>query len=169
MGRDCARREGDIPTNRDPGCDDGVQTGRAVLLAGDSHRRGRAVSLSVEPVFHAEAGDFLEVHEVAREERRVVGDADGGDFHAHRAGAETEALQRGKAGGCLVVEGKDGELRKAEEAVQESTITENLPRPAGSRLMAARQPCVISCGVMTVMKKSASRPAARLRSTRAIS
>ena len=34
------------------------------------------MSLPVEPVLHTEAGDFLEVHEVAAEEVGVVGDAD---------------------------------------------------------------------------------------------
>ena len=58
-------------------------------------------------------------------------DADGGDFQVHRASANTLVLQFGETVRALVVEGQDGELRKTEEAVQESAIRESLPQSRG--------------------------------------
>ncbi len=44
------------------------------IAAGGGAARLRA---SVQPILHAQAGDFLEIHEVAREQQRVVREADG--------------------------------------------------------------------------------------------
>lgn len=61
---------------------------------------------SVEPILHTEAGDFLEVHEVAAEEEGVVGDADGGDFEVHRSDADALGLEAVKNCDGVVIKWK---------------------------------------------------------------
>ena len=70
------------------------------------------MSLLIQPVLHAEAGDFLEVHEVAAEEEGVVGDADCGDFEVHRADADALGLESVENVCSVGIKRENGKLRE---------------------------------------------------------
>ena len=86
---------------------------------------------SIQPVLDTQARYFLKIADVAGEQGGVVGETDGGDFQIHRPDADALLLQPGKLLRSFVVEGKDGEFGKAEEAVLKAAIREDLPRPRG--------------------------------------
>ncbi len=77
---------------------------------------------SVEPVFDAEAGDFLEIYEVAAEEEGVVGDANGGDFEVHRADADALSLEAVESVCGIGIKREDGKFRECFDARLEACV-----------------------------------------------
>ena len=65
---------------------------------------------SIQPVLHAQAGDVFKVQHVAREQRGLMRQADGGDFEIHRPGARMPVFQPVKDLRGPGVEGKNGKL-----------------------------------------------------------
>ena len=77
---------------------------------------------SVEPVFHAQAGDFLEIHEVAGAQRCVMGHADGGDFQVHRADANARVAEAVKGVRRRGIEEQDREFDERLDAAVQPAI-----------------------------------------------
>ena len=67
---------------------------------------------SVQPVLHAQAGHLVKIDEVAREQRHVVREANGGDLQIHRADADPLALQAMENLGGLLIKWEKRNLRK---------------------------------------------------------
>jgi hypothetical protein len=84
--------------------------------------KARVTFRSVEPVFRAQAGDFIEIHEVAREQRGAVSNADGADFQTHRAGAHARVAEAVKGVRRRVIKGQDREFDQRPDAAVQPAI-----------------------------------------------
>ena len=84
---------------------------------------------SIQPILDAQAGHFLEIHQVPRQQQRIVGEANCGDLQVHGADANALALQPIEAIRRLVIEGDEDEFAQQLQAVLELLVSPNL-RPS---------------------------------------
>lgn len=83
---------------------------------------------SIQPVLDAKAGNAVEIADVSRQQRGVMGKADRRDFQVHRAGAPMKRQKAAENVCCFAVKGEDRQFTQGFDAGLKARIRIELVR-----------------------------------------